>query len=58
MKKRNLRSLQLNKKIISNFNILGGRMDSSESLWDDTNCGSEQGCTTGPDESLTSDGQC
>ena len=54
MKKKNLKSLLLNKKSISNMQANGGRAPiSGPSVFDQNGCMSEGGCTTGPDQTMT-----
>ncbi len=59
MKKRNLKSLKLNKSSISNLQksaASGGRsiiVTFNPSIFDAPGCMSEMGCTTGPDETMT-----
>ncbi len=64
MKKRNLKSLNLNKKTISGFDgkLSGGRLGlltendvriCNLSIIDGSNCQSQGGCTGGTDETLT-----
>lgn len=55
MKKKNLKSLKLNKTSISNMEISGGkvRLSDNVSVFDIDGCMSEGGCTTGTDQTLT-----
>jgi hypothetical protein len=61
MKKRNLKSLNLNKSLVSNFqkNALSGGTFTTISIGtlisviDGPGCNSEIGCTGGPDQTMT-----
>lgn len=55
MKKRNLKNLALNKKSISNLKINGGSPIAPVTLseYDVIGCLSQNGCTTGPDETMS-----
>ncbi len=67
MKKKNLKSLSLNKKVVSSLkpSLQGGRNNlqlaltdadvrvCNLSIIDGSNCMSQGGCTSGPDETMT-----
>lgn len=53
MKKKKLNTLVLNKKSISKFTVVVGGIDIRRSIFDHDGCMSENGCTTGPDQTLT-----
>ncbi|WP_046759208.1 hypothetical protein [Kordia jejudonensis] len=61
MKKRNLKSLNLNKSLVSNFqkNVLNGgtgtiiSINTLNSIIDGPGCDSNAGCTGGPNETLS-----